>query len=265
MPVADVKAVLTASDASARNALITAHLGKLETELAQTRDAVDSLRKLLQHPENATGIQRRSVPETTAAAVGQVVDRADVFAWWEGALGELHATVRAQGLAVTGPAGTLFASELFQHDRGEVTVFIPADRAVRAIGRVVPAVIPGADLAVITHCGALSGADISYGTLGAYAMAHEISVDGPVREYYLRGPHDFRSPARRRAHRLGPRRPAQPGIGVAAGRGGAPGGCRRALPVRLSGRIRGQRRRGRAGLIRMGHASLGQPQLRHRP
>jgi DNA-binding transcriptional MerR regulator/effector-binding domain-containing protein len=195
MPVADVKAVLTASDASARNALITAHLGKLETELAQTRDAVDSLRKLLQHPENATGIQRRSVPETTAAAVGQVVDRADVFAWWEGALGELHATVRAQGLAVTGPAGALFASELFQHDRGEVTVFIPADRAVRAIGRVVPAVIPGAELAVITHCGALSGADISYGTLGAYAMAHEISVDGPVREYYLRGPHDTPDPA----------------------------------------------------------------------
>ena len=26
-------------------------------------------------------------------------------------------------------------------------------------------------------------------------MAHEISVDGPVREYYLRGPHDTPDPA----------------------------------------------------------------------
>ena len=35
MPVADVKAVLAAPDAAARNALIAAHLGRLEAELAE--------------------------------------------------------------------------------------------------------------------------------------------------------------------------------------------------------------------------------------
>src|SRR5580693_1023376 len=44
MPVADVKAVLAAPDAAARNALIAAHLDRLESELARTRGAVDSLR-----------------------------------------------------------------------------------------------------------------------------------------------------------------------------------------------------------------------------
>src|ERR1700685_2065975 len=39
MPVADVKAVLAAPDAPARNALITAHLSPLEAELAQTPGA----------------------------------------------------------------------------------------------------------------------------------------------------------------------------------------------------------------------------------
>jgi hypothetical protein len=40
MPLADVKAVLAAPDAAARNALIAAHLGRLEAELAQTRGFV---------------------------------------------------------------------------------------------------------------------------------------------------------------------------------------------------------------------------------
>ena len=40
MPVGQVKAVLSAPDAAARNELIAAHLGRLEDELAQTRAAV---------------------------------------------------------------------------------------------------------------------------------------------------------------------------------------------------------------------------------
>src|SRR5437660_9142468 len=62
MPVADVKAVLTAPDAPARNALIAAHLDRLEAELAQTRTAVESLRNLLQPPQGAPVIEHRSVP-----------------------------------------------------------------------------------------------------------------------------------------------------------------------------------------------------------
>jgi DNA-binding transcriptional MerR regulator len=47
-----------------------------------------------------------------------------------------------------------------------------------------------AELAVITHRGSLDDADLSYATLGSYATRHEISVDGPLREYYLRGASD---------------------------------------------------------------------------
>src|SRR6516164_6396310 len=92
MPVADVKAVLAAPDAHARNALIAAHLDRLEAGLAQTRAAVESLRNLLQPPEGTTAIEHRSVPAAAAAAIAAVVDRADILAWWQGALGELHAS-----------------------------------------------------------------------------------------------------------------------------------------------------------------------------
>ena len=190
MPVADVKAVLAAPDAAARNALIAAHLNRLEAELAQTRAAVESLRDLLAPPDGPAVIEHRSVPATAAASIGAVVDRADVLAWWQGALGELRATVRAQGLHATGPSGGVFASELFQRDRGQATVFIPVPGRARAIGRVTPLVVPAAELAIISHHGSLADADLSYAKLGSYATTHEISIDGPLREYYLRGAGD---------------------------------------------------------------------------
>jgi DNA-binding transcriptional MerR regulator len=190
MPVADVKAVLAAPDAAARNALIAAHLNRLEAELAQTRTAVESLRSLLQPPEGPAAIEHRSVPAIAAAGIGAVVDRADLLAWWQGALGELRATVRAQGLPATGPAGGMFASELFQTDRGQATVFIPVPGRVRPIGRATFVVIPAAELAIICHRGSLADADLSYAKLGSYATTHEISIDGPLREYYLRGAGD---------------------------------------------------------------------------
>jgi hypothetical protein len=78
-----------------------------------------------------------------------------MFAWWQGALGELDATVQAQGLSATGPIGGLYASELFQHSRGEATVLIPTDGTVKTIGRVVSMIVPAAELAVARHHGSI--------------------------------------------------------------------------------------------------------------
>jgi DNA-binding transcriptional MerR regulator len=194
MPVPAVKAVLAAKGAAARNAIIAAHLDHLETELARTREAVSSLRNLIDRPDTRLPIEHRTVPATPAIGIRDVVDRPDLLPWWQGALGELHAMVRAQRLNPAGPSGGLYASEIFQHDRGEATVFIPVDGAVRPIGRVAPIVVPAAELAVVTHHGSLDGADITYGALGSYVTRYELSVDGPLREYYLRSAQDYHDP-----------------------------------------------------------------------
>ena len=190
MPVADVRSVLVAPDVSARNELIGRHLERLETELAETRAAVDSLRNLLERPAASADVEHRTVPPVPAIGIQQVVDREDILSWWQGALGELSASVRAQQLRPLGPSSGLFASELFQHDRGEATVFVPVAGPVRAVGRVVPFVAPAAELAVVEHHGSLADIDLSYGVLGSYVTTHEIGVDGPLREYYVRGPND---------------------------------------------------------------------------
>jgi DNA-binding transcriptional MerR regulator len=194
MPVGDVRAVLAAADARTRNALITVHLDRLEGDLARTREAVSSLRDLLERPDTPLAVEHRNVAPAPAVGIRAVVDREDALAWWQGALGELHAIVAAQGLARSGPSGGLYASELFQHDRGEAVVFIPIDGKARAVGRVEPLVVPAAELAVVTHRGALSDVDLTYGQLGAYVTRHELSVEGPLREFYLRDPHDVRDP-----------------------------------------------------------------------
>ncbi|HEY2282415.1 MAG TPA: MerR family transcriptional regulator [Solirubrobacteraceae bacterium] len=187
MPLPDVKSVLAATDSEARNRLIGNHLDRLEDDLAQTAATVSELRDLLERPEASRPIEHRTVAPTPGAGIQETVDREDALAWWRGALGELHATVQGQALSPTGPNGGLYASEIFQYGRGEATVFIPTAGPVKPIGRVVQLVIPAAELAIARHDGSLIDIDLTYGELGAYVMKHEISVDGPLRENYLRG------------------------------------------------------------------------------
>lgn len=196
MPVAEVKSVLAAPDSEARNLLIVEHLDRLEAELAGTRAAVDELRDLLQRPEAPREVEHRSVAEAQAIAIRETVDREDVLAWWQGALGELQATVRAQRLPRSGPIGGLFDGELFQYGRGEATVFAPLRSGrVRPAGRVATVTVPATELAVMRHQGALEDIDLTYGELGAYVLRHEIGVDGPVRENYLSSFLDSDDPA----------------------------------------------------------------------
>jgi DNA-binding transcriptional MerR regulator/effector-binding domain-containing protein len=195
MPVSEVKAVLVAPDAAERNQLIMEHLDRLDAELDRTRAAVGELRDLLERPETPRPVEHRSVAPTPALGIRETVEREDVLMWWQGALGELQATARAQGLKQTGPIGGLYAGEIFQFGRGEATVFIPVEGPVRAVGRVATFTVPAAELAIVRHHGALGNADLTYGALGAYVMRHEIGVDGPLRENYLCGFLDSDDPA----------------------------------------------------------------------
>ena len=187
MPIAEVKAVLSAPDPDARNQLIVAHLDRLESELARTTAAVGELRSLLERAPAQRPVEHRTVPRTPAIAIQQTVDREDILAWWQGALGELHAIARSQDLQPSGPPGGIYASDMFEHGRGSATVFMPTEGTTRPVGRVEPLLLPRAELAIARHHGSPSDIDLTYGELGAYVMRHEISVEGPLREYYLVG------------------------------------------------------------------------------
>jgi len=107
MPLEEIHAVITTPDLAARNELIASHLTRLEATLARTQAAAASLRDLLEPPIDAArvAIEHRRMPATAAAAVSEVIDVRDASAWYQGALGELHALLAAQKITPAGPAG----------------------------------------------------------------------------------------------------------------------------------------------------------------
>jgi DNA-binding transcriptional MerR regulator len=193
MPLEEIQGVLSAPDLRTRNERISAHLSRLEDDLGRTQSAVASLRDLLTPPsaESAPAhIELRSVPAVPAAAITGTISAEESAAWLQGALGELYATLAATNVPAGGPAGGVYADEVFTRHRGLVTIFVPCAGPVRAMGRVTSALIPATELAVIEHFGPPDDVDRAYGTLASYVARHALAVDGPVREYYVVGQQD---------------------------------------------------------------------------
>jgi len=183
VPVADVRRILGASDPDQRAALVAEHLVRLEAELARTRVAVSSLRRLLAPEPPPLQVELRAEPEVTVAAVEDEVGADDVGAWFAGAMAELDAALGPSTDA--GPPGGLYDNGLFEHGRGRLLLYRPSPEPPQR-GRVRPVRLP----AVTTHHGEHDGADVTYGQLGSWVVANALTVAGPVRERYLVGPRD---------------------------------------------------------------------------
>jgi DNA-binding transcriptional MerR regulator len=184
MPLEDIRQVLQAPDAGARNQVIVAHMQRMESQLAATQAVVASLRSLLEGPPEPIAVEHRSVGPVRALAIRGLVSMQDMDAWWEEAFHELNAAVAA-AVPAAGPRAALYPAELFQLEAGEITAYIPVTGEVRPGGRAAMLDVPAAELAVAVHLGALADLDQTYGALGTYVARREIGADGPIRENYL--------------------------------------------------------------------------------
>lgn len=187
VPLADVERILRSPDPEQRAALVAEHLGRLEAELARTRTAVSSLRRLLAPEPAPLRVELRAEPAVTVAAVEDDVSAGDVDAWFAGAMAELDAALGPASRAE--PAGGLYDNALYELGRGHLLLYRPAaDPPSR--GRVRPVRLPAVELAVTTHEGEHDGVDVTYGQLGSWVVGNALTVAGPVRERYLVGPRD---------------------------------------------------------------------------
>jgi DNA-binding transcriptional MerR regulator len=196
MPLEEVKAVLQAPDVGSRNDVIVAHLARMESQLAQTQAVVASLRSLLERPAPVVAVEYRSAGRARALAVRDVVTEAEVQDWWVAAFTELYGVLSAAGIAPAAPGGALYASELFELEKGEVVAFVPVPATVpgqgafAGAGRAAVIDVPAAELAVALHRGPFADLDRTYGALGTYVAERELGIEGPIREYYLVAPWD---------------------------------------------------------------------------
>jgi effector-binding domain-containing protein len=190
MPLEEIRAVIEAPSVQHRNDLIAGHLDQLERALETTAEAVSSLRDLLTADTATAEVTYRRTPEVPAAVISGTLELGQASAWFHGAIGELFATLAAQGRRPVGPPGGIYGVELFATGRGPATVFVPVREEPVAVGRVRSDVVAAAELAVIVHHGAHGDVDRSYGALAAHVARHALAIDGPTRENYLVGLHN---------------------------------------------------------------------------
>ncbi|HVT20485.1 MAG TPA: MerR family transcriptional regulator [Mycobacteriales bacterium] len=187
MPLDEVRTIVTAPDAAARDEALVGHLRRMEAQLEATQQTVASLRTLLQQPDDSLPVTERDIAATPALAVREQVSADSAVAWWMEALTLLHQTLRDIGGERAGPDGALFPAEFFEDEHGEVTVFVPvAEVAGGALpDRVIATVVPGIRAAVAVHDGPFGDLDRTYGALGTWVLDRAAGAPGPIREYYL--------------------------------------------------------------------------------
>jgi len=188
MPLDEVRGVIEARDVQARNAAISAHLRRMEGELESTRGTVKALRLLLDEKAPAKiAVEYRIVGPTEVIAIRDRVAHADMFAWLDGALEELRASLDGTGTRRTGADAALYSSELLEDEFGEIVALIPVGGAARPSGRVQPMQLPRVEYAMAVHVGPVDDIDRTYAALGTVVAKRAIGVQGPIREDYLVG------------------------------------------------------------------------------
>lgn len=185
MPVPDVRAVVGAPDAEARDALLRDHLDRMQATLARTADVVASLRAALD-PLPDLSVEHRHLPAQPAVVVRADVGEADFDAFFDRAFATLYAAVEAAGRLPTGPGGAVYDHGWFADEVGEIVAYVPVldPEGIDAEAELLPAV----DVAVGTHAGPYADFDRTYGALGRHVNEHCGSSGAAIREVYVIGP-----------------------------------------------------------------------------
>ncbi|MGW6276418.1 MerR family transcriptional regulator [Kribbella sp. NPDC055071] len=191
VPLADVGKILATDDPQARADLIANHLDRLQASLDRTRSAVTALQQLLRPDPGDLVVELRSEPARVVAAITDVVDRADVLHWYDGAMAELDSAVPPDKRL--GPPGGHYDNAVFTEGRGTLVVYRPV-AVPPSLGRVRPVELPATDLAATIHIGPHDDIDITYGRLATWVVNHTLTVAGPVQETYTTGPRDTQDP-----------------------------------------------------------------------
>jgi DNA-binding transcriptional MerR regulator len=194
MSIPDIKALLSADDAASRTTIVANHLRRMEEQLTQTTNAVAELRELLEPTGSHPHVKLRHEPAATVWSIRAVVDSADIDRWFTASMRRLEKALTTSRTRPDGPLGGVYDRELFSEERGEATLFVPVAASSPPPETVHAETLPPAEVAVLTHTGAGSGIDRTYGMLGAYVHEHLISHEGPIREHYVGAPlSDFTS------------------------------------------------------------------------
>jgi effector-binding domain-containing protein len=127
-----------------------------------------------------------SLDPATTAIIRDVVAVDDLPAFFDRSFPTLAAVIDAQGVAITGPAFSLYHDH--PSDRTDVEVGFPTDRTITASGDVAPGSLPGGRVARVVHEGAHDDLATAWDRLGAWMSERGLGYRMPFWEVYLTEP-----------------------------------------------------------------------------
>ena len=184
MPLDQVKVVLTATDPTERDEVIADHLRSMERQLAQTKTAVASLRRLLEGGGSPSpDVAFRTLTSAPALLVTAQVAWDEAFVWLRDTLADLRREIGPDADLRGGPDGALYSAEFFESHIGEVTAFIPLNASAGHVG----GALPEGPVAVAVHRGSFSELDRTYTALGTFVAEQGLAsrTRTAIRENYL--------------------------------------------------------------------------------
>jgi DNA-binding transcriptional MerR regulator len=199
MPVADVKAVLSAPDEQARDRAIAEHLQRMEESLGRTAQLVASLRSLLRPEEEPIDVEYRTVPATTVFGIGATVGRGEIESWCGEAFPRLYEALAATRTDPAGPGAASYGEDFFTGGLGDVLAYVPIAVPAPDQSGAATTTLPAGRFAVAVHRGGYHDIDRTYGRLGSHVAGNDHALPLPIREHYLIGPNhtaddnDFRT------------------------------------------------------------------------
>ena len=185
MPLDQIRIVLTSTDPTVRDEVITDHLRSMERQLEQTKTAVASLRQLVEGVGSPSpDVAFHTVASSSALLVSARVAWEEAFEWLPDTLADLRRELGADADLRGGPDGAYYSAEFFESHIGEVTAFIPLSASA---GRIDGRLPDDGPMAVALHRGALSELDRTYTALGSFVAEQGLGsrTRTAIRENYL--------------------------------------------------------------------------------
>jgi DNA-binding transcriptional MerR regulator len=185
MPIDTVRAVLEAPDVDSRNAVIIAHLQRMQQQLERTEATIASLQSLLGSVPSSASVEYRSIAAAASLAIFGIVSFDDAEGWVTAAFEEIHSALDEAATTASGPDGALYFDEFFQDGLGQIIAFVPVlSRGALGGGRTGLFEAPAGDFAVMRHDGPFADLDRTYGALGTVVAERGIGLSGAIREHY---------------------------------------------------------------------------------
>ena len=186
VPLEEIRAILQAPTADARNELLIDHLDRMRRQLHRTELTVASLQAMLATASPAGPVELRVLEATSALSLESSVAFDDAIEFCATAFAALHDLLASADVVPTGPDTALYSDAFFEEGVGPVVALVPIDDSIGAVtGDAQVQYVEAIDVAVMIHDAPFNELDRTYGALGTEVATRGIGRSGPIRERYL--------------------------------------------------------------------------------